>query len=267
MQKKIISICIIIATILVFTGFSPVLASPKNNTLGLKNSLVTIEVNYLLGRRSTQTHTVVSAGEAEEIRQYLIELHKAIEQHDYETIAKYETLLKKKGILDQNYQGLFTDKYGATLLEKTKQPTVFINNAGENISNKLCYFNAIGEGLVAWWLALQVLEGITRLIKNVSSFILALILLLTFLPFFVLTLLITNLIPFRILAPTGVISLKNGTISALGLNGFQRVTVGPESYEVNLSGFTGITINIPSINNRSSFLFVSGIALKAEAIV
>lgn len=264
MNKKVISISIVTAAILLLTGFSPVLASPKNNSLEIQQNLVTIEVNYLLGRQHTQTHALVTESDAEEIRQYLIELHNALEQNDQQAISKYEALLKAKGLFEGYNQRVFTNNHGLTLLQKSKQPTVLTTLADDNISNNLCYFNALGEGLVAWWLAIQVFEGIVKMIKNVSNAIAAIILLLIFLPFFVLTMLITNLIPFRILAPTGVLSLKNGTVSALGLNGLQRVPVGPDPYAVNLTGFTGITINIPPINNRSSFLFVSGIALKAE---
>ena len=79
--------------------------------------------------------------------------------------------------------------------------------------------------------------------------------------------LLTDLIPIKILTPTGAISLQNGTISCLGLNGFQRVKVGAEAYGVNLSWFTGSTINLPPINNHKAFLFVSGIVLKAEGLM
>ena len=115
-----------------------------------------------------------------------------------------------------------------------------------------------------WWLGLAFVQAIVKAVENVSNPIGAIILLIILLPILVLTMLLTDLIPFRILAPTGAISVQNGTISCLGLNGFQRVKVGAEGYGVNLSGFTGITINIPPMNNRSSFLFVSGFALKAE---
>jgi hypothetical protein len=115
-----------------------------------------------------------------------------------------------------------------------------------------------------WWLGLAFAQAIIKAIENVSNPIGAIILLIILLPLLVLTMLLTDLIPFRIFAPTGVISVRNGTISSLGLNGFQRVKVGAEGYGVNLSGFTGITINIPPINNHKTFLFVSGFALKAE---
>jgi len=264
MNEKIILISFLAVVLVVATGFTPALASPQNNLLSIKNDLVTIEVNHHLGRQTKQIKTMVTVPEAEEIRQYLCKLYDAQERNDYQAILKYEAFLNEKGIFGEHYQKISPKPHGLSVLEQTTLPYQFTSLADENISNTFCYFHAIGEGLVAWWLALQVLEGIITMIKNTSSVIVALIILLIFLPFFVLTMLVTNLIPFRILAPTGVLSLKNGTISALGTEGVQRVTVGAESYAVNLSGFTGITINIPPINDRKSFLFVSGFALKAE---
>jgi hypothetical protein len=266
MNKKIVFVSLATAVIILLTGLTPALASNNSNLPTIKNDFVTIEVNHYLGRQTKQTYTAVSAIDAEQIRQYLIELYNAQERNDHQAIAFYEALLNEKGIFGESYQKFCSNNDALTFAEKTRLLQLPSSLAGDNISNRFCYFNAIGEGLVAWWLALLVFQGIVRMLQNVSSVILQLILLLTFLPFFVLTMFFTNLIPFRILAPMGVLSLKNGTISALGLSGLQRITVGVEPYGVNLSGFTGITINIPSINNRSSFLFVSGFALKAEGI-
>jgi hypothetical protein len=266
MNKKIVFVSVVTAVIILLTGFTPALASNKDNLIEIKNDLVTIEVNHYLGRQPKQVRTTVTASEAEEIRQYLIELYNAQERNDRQAISTYEALLNEKGIFGESYQKFYSNNDGMTLIEKTKLPRFPSSLAGENISNRFCYFNAIGEGLILWWLGLQVWEGIVKIITNQSSILAALILLLIFLPLLVLTMLITNLIPFRILAPTGAMSLKNGTISCLGLNGFQRVKVGAEAYGVNLSWFTGITINIPPINNRTAFLFVSGFALKAEGV-
>jgi len=266
MNKKIVILSVFTAVIIFVTGFTPALASNNNNLLAMNNDLVTIEVNHYLGRQQKQIRTIVTAGEAEEIRLYLTELYEAQERNDYQAISKYESLLNEKGIFGHQYQKIISKNAGLSLIENLNHPDYFISQAGENISNRFCYFNAIGEGIVLWWLGLQVWEGIVKIIKNASNFFEALVLLLVFLPFLVLTMFFTNLIPFRILAPTGALSLKNGTMSCLGLNGFQKVTVGAEAYGVNLSWFTGITINLLPTNNRTAFLFVSGMALKAEGI-
>ncbi|DAC72592.1 MAG TPA: hypothetical protein DSN98_04460 [Thermoplasmata archaeon] len=265
MNKKIVSLSILTATLILLTGLTPALATNKNNLIAIKNDLVTIEVNHYLGRQPTQIRTTVTASEAEEIRQYLIELYDAQERNDDQAISKYESLLNEKGIFGESHQKFYSDDEGRNLLEKIKLPG-FLSQAGENISNRFCYFNAIGEGIMLWWLGLAIWQGIVKAVENVSNPLGAVILLIILLPILLLTLLFTDLIPFRIFAPTGAISLKNGTISALGLNGFQRVKVGAEQYGVNLSWFTGLTINIPAMNNHNAFLFVSGIALKAEGL-
>lgn len=264
MNKKIIVLSLAAVTLVLLTGFTPALASPNNNLLALKNDLVTIEVNHYLGRQTKQIQTKVTVQDAEEIRQYLKELYDARERNDHQAILKYETLLNQKGIFGDSYQNIYSKTNSIPALKQTKLQSYFATGAGENISNNFCYFNALGEGIVAWWLAAKIWEGIVRIIKNASSAIVALILYIIFLPIFVVTLLLTNLIPFRILTPVGILYLRNGTISTLGANGLQRVTVGEEGFNVNLSWFTGITINILPTENRKSFLFVSGFALKAE---
>jgi hypothetical protein len=266
MNKRIVFVSLAIAVLVLLTGLTPALASNNSNLPTIKNDLVTIEVNNYLGRQTKQRYTTVTASDAEQIRQYLIELYDAQQRNDHQAIVTYEVLLNEKGIFGESYQKIYSNNDGMTLIEKTKLLKLPSSLAGENISNSLCYFNAIGEGLVAWWLALSFWQAIVNALKNVSNPIAAIILLIALLPLAIMVMLLTNLIPFRILAPTGALTLKNGTISALGLNGFQRVTVGSEYYGVNLSGFTGITINIPPINNRTAFLFVSGFALKAEGI-
>jgi hypothetical protein len=266
MDKKIVFVSLATAVIILLTGLTPVLASNKGNLQAIKNDLVTIEVNQYLGRGTKQIDTTVTTSEAKEIRQYLLELYNAQERNDHQAIATFEALLNEKGIFGESYQKFYSNNDDMTLIEKTRLLQIHSSLAGENISNRFCYFNAIGEGLVAWWLALSFWQAIVTALKNISNPIGAIILLIALLPLALVVMLLTNLIPFRILAPIGALTLKNGTISALGLNGFQRVTVGSEYYGVNLSGFTGITINIPPINNRTAFLFVSGFALKAEGL-
>lgn len=266
MKKKIMPLSILAAAIILLTGVIPALASPTKNVFAMNNNLVTIEVNHYLGPQPQQIRTTVTASEAEEIRLYCIELYKAQERNDYQAISKYEALLNEKGICGDRAQQIFTKTNRITLLEKTNLPDRFTTLAGENISNHLCYINTIGEGLVMWWLALSFWQAMVNALKNVSNPLAAFILLLVLLPLAVTVMVLTNLIPFRIFAPIGAFALKNGSISCFGLDGFQRVKVGAEGYGVNLTGFTGITLNIPPINNRSAFLFISGFALKAEGL-
>jgi len=251
------------AAIILLGGLSPSICAKD-----VKTDSITIEVNRYYGKKSAPIYTEVSYDEAEEIKQILIQLNYAIENNDEQAIAVYEKTLNEKGLFGDEYQKFFSnEKYSQTMeKEKLSQYTRYFGSKnGDNISNYMCYFNAIGEGLMLWWLGLSVWNAIVKAIQNVSNPLGALILLIALLPFLVLVMLLTDLIPFRILAPSGVIALKNGSISSLGLNGFKRVKVGAEAVGVNLSWFTGITVNIPPINDKKAFLFVSGIALKVES--
>jgi len=257
MKEKIVCISTILVTTLIVLGsLSPHVYSKDIDT-------VTIEVNRYYGRKPETIYTDVSIEEAEEIKQILINLNKAIENNDEEAISYYEKILNEKGIFEENHQKFFSNKKYSETMEKTnlaKYKRYFGTRNGDNISNYMCYFNAIGgEGLMLWWFGLKVWQGIMDAIKNVSNPIAAFILFLALLPFLVLILLLTDLLPFRILSPNGIITLKNGTISSLGLKGLKRCKVGVDPVEVNISWFTGITINIPT-----SFIFISGIALEVK---
>lgn len=262
MNKKIVFFSIIGAAIIVLGGLSPTIFAKD-----IKPDSVIIEVNRYYGKKSAPIYTEVSNDEAEEIKQILIQLNTAIQNSDEKAIAQYEKILNDKGIFGGSYQKFFSDSKYSQTMEKTKlakYAKYFGSKSGDNISNFMCYFNAIGEGAMLWWLGLKVLDAIVKVIQNASNPFEAFILLLVLLPFLAITMLLTDLIPFRILAPSGAIALQNGSISSLGLMGLKRVKVGAESVGVNLSWFTGITINIPPINGKKAFLFVSGIALRVE---
>jgi len=253
MKKKIICVSSIIVGILIILGsLSPAVCSKD-----IKN--VTIEVNRYYGKDSGPIYTDVSIEEAEEIKQILINLNMAIENNDEAAISQYEKILNDKGIFGENHQKFFSNNQYNEVIKKINlvKYTKYFGSNADNISNTLCYFNAIArEGLMLWWVGLKLWQTIIDAIKNVTNPLAAFILLLAFLPILVLVLFFTALIPFRILAPSGLIGLRNGTVSSLGLKGFKRLKVGEVGVDVNLSWFTGITINIPG-----SFLFVSGIAL------
>lgn len=228
---------------------------------------VTIEVNRYYGKESKPIRTEVTLAEAEEVEQILINLNHAIENNDEQAISQYETILNEKGIFGETHQKFFSYNKYSEAMEKTnlaKYTKYFKNKAGDNISNYMCYFNAIGEGIMLFYFGLTIWNSIISAIQNASNPIIALILLIALLPFMIVILLLTDLIPFRILSPSGVVGVVNGTISSLGLGGFKRTKVGEVGVDVNLSWFTGITINIPPINGKKSFLFVSGIAAEVK---
>lgn len=142
----------------------------------------------------------------------------------------------------------------------SKSTKFFESENGDNISNSMCYFNAIGKGIMLFPLGVKIWEAIVRAVRNASSALEALIIYLALVPLFALVVLITHLIPFRILMPVGIINMQQGRISSLGLMGFKRVIVDTEPVDVNLSWFTGITFNIPFSENP--ILFVSGFAVQ-----
>ena len=265
MKKTIVLLSLLMVALVFISAFSPALASKNTAALQtMKNDLVTIEVNQYLGRKTDRIYTKVTSAEAEQIKQELIAWHDAQQRNDHTAVTHYETLLKEKGIFGNRYQHLYANENSMTLFEKTRYLPSPLGDTGSNISNSMCYFNALGEGIMLWWLGLQVWNAIVQTIKNVSNPLAAFILLLALLPFLVLTIVITNLIPFRILAPSGSIALQNGTISSTGAEGHKKVDVGATPCEVNLTGFTGITINILPSNTTKSFLFISGFAVKVE---
>ena len=141
-------------------------------------------------------------------------------------------------------------------------------DAGDNISNSLCYFHAAGRGTILFTLGVKMVEFITNAVKNASSFIEGLAIIIVLLALFAPFLLVTYLVPFRIMMPVGVINMESGSISSFGLDGHKKVFVDENNpLSVTVRGFSGITISIPSGQNNdesNGFLFVSGSSLSVE---
>jgi hypothetical protein len=224
-------------------------------------------VNRYYGKNLGTIYTNVSVEEAEEIKQILINLNKAIENNDEEAISNYEKILNDKGIFGNEYQSFYSQK---TISEKINLNKYLVyskyqkQSAGDNISNTLCYFNTIGTGGIIFTVALRFLESMVSIINNASTFIEKFVLILVLLPIFIMIYLLTHLIPFRILMPDPLVVIKNGSMSSLGLQGFKRVVVGDNLYTVNVSWFTGITINFIRKESLAGFLFMSGIAVRVK---
>ena len=263
MKGKVVVLSTIVAILVVLGGLSPSVCSKDLEAFSNENLI--IEVNRYDGKNSEPICTELTYEEAEEIKQILIQLNEAIENSDEEAISQYEEFLNEKGIFGDDYQKFYSNDEFSELMEKsklTRYSNFFGQKNGDNISNYMCYFNAIGKGIMLFTLGLKLWEGIVRAVENASSPLAGLIILLALLPFLILVMLFTHLIPFRILMPEGAITMQSGTISSLGLMGFKKVVVDTEPVDVNLSWFTGITINLPFSENP--FLFVSGIALEVK---
>lgn len=264
MRKKVIIISALISALIILSGLSTTICAVDIKTIQQYEN-IKIEVNQYLGGNPDTTITEFNYEEAQTIKEILINLNKAIENNDEVAISQYEKILNEKGIFGEKYQEFISyDTYNEKMdFARYSRYTKYLEDRnGDNISNQLCYFNAIGQGLLLTSISLKLWESIVHAVENQSSIIAGLILLIALLPFLVLVVVLTNLIPFRILMAHGALTLHNGTISSLGLSGSKKLVVGPEGVDVNFSGFTGITINIPF--SEDSFLFVSGFAVDVK---
>ncbi len=261
MNGKILCIgTILVATLIVLGSLSPHVYSKEIDN-------VIVEVNRYYGRKSEPIYTELSYDEAVELKEILIQLNVAIENNDEDAISQYEKTLNEKGIFGSQRQEFFSQNTFSEKMDLNKYsvyPRYLKQKSGDNISNNLCYFNAIGKGGIFFMLAIKFLDAIKAVLNNASSFIEAFVILIALLPLFVLIYLLTHLIPFRILMPVGVVSMQDGRMSSLGLQGFKRVIVDNETYNVNISGFTGLTINFIGSESLAGFLFVSGIAMEVK---
>ncbi|UCD13566.1 MAG: hypothetical protein JSW60_08415 [Thermoplasmatales archaeon] len=262
MKRKIGFLSISIALIIILAGLSPVAGSIDIEEIK-NNENIVVEINRYYGKKTEPIRTSVSYEEAEELKEILINLNEAIENNDEEAISRYERILNEKGLFGDEYQEFFSRNTFLKNFKPDSYPRIselLHKLNGDNISNSLCYFNAIGSGVLLFPFGVMIWEAIVRIVKNASSPLAGFILLLALIPVLVMVMLVTHLVPFRILMSKGIINMQKGTISSLGLKGFKRLKVDTEPVNVNISWFSGITFNIPFTNN--SFLFVSGIAVR-----
>lgn len=256
MNKKIVILCIISAVIITLPVLSPVV----NSEYIENQSKIRVGINYYTARGIKKDTAELTYEEAEELKNLLILLNDAIERNDKQTIHKCECVLDEKGILGKAIKA--TPFVSTNLCSLTSDEIT-----SQNFTKDLCYIHAVGEGVIFFNMGVSFGEWIIETVQNASSFIEAMVLMLALLPLFALIFLATHLIPFRIAMPQGIIQMENGSISTWDLSGRENFQVVNSSYQVNLTGFTGITINIPlPIGGEESenFLFISGMARHAE---
>jgi hypothetical protein len=268
MKKKVIIISTIIAAIIVLGSCSYSITA-SNLEFTESEETVDIEVNKYNLKSPISYKTRVNIKEAEEIKEILINLNEAITNNDDKAIAYYEKQLNSKGIFGEDYQEFLSNEklmQENKLSKNSKLMKLLGDKNGDDVSNLFCVFNAIGEGIFVSYIGVLALEAVVRIINNASSGIEALILLLIFLPLALTVVLLTSLVPFRILMPRGLVQMENGRMSTLGLRGVKRVTIEEEITTVNLSLFTGLSISIPANNEsgRDAFVFASGFAFAVE---
>lgn len=207
------------------------------------------------GKKQT---TYLSSSELVELRQLLILLDEALTKKDSAEIQRYEAILKSKAVIPESYRFERTKPVGEPRYLKAYQRLFPLT--GDDLANSLCYVHATGTGLLVFTIGVLLIIP-TLLLISIFGFDVLKVLL----PVLLVIMLVTHLIPFRVLLPIGVIILEEGRVSTVGSAGSQQITVEAPSVQVNLLGFTGITINIPSTNMTQGFLFVSGFSLYASS--
>lgn len=252
MKKTLVSIGLLSVCIMMTSLASPLVYShavPQQKTIPIET--------LLNSETGSQKHTTyLSSSEVEELRHLLNHLDDALAKKDSTEIRYYETVLKSKGIIPATYHFETTKPFLEPRYQKIRQH--LLSAPEDTISNSMCYIHATGSGLMIFTIGFLLIIP-TLLLVSIFGFDIFNLLL----PLLLLVLFATHIIPFRVLLPIGGIILEEGSISAVGLAGSQQITVDAPSAQVNLIGFTGITINIPSNNLTQGFLFVSGFSFYA----
>jgi len=259
MKKNLMIASCFCVTVLALAGCTPALASqPLTST----KSTVPIEVIRYAGKNQVSTIATVSSVDAWQIEQCLIELYNAQQQNDRTTIAHCISVLNSKGIaINAQDRSFLTPERIIQFYGKTSGHNAFM----DDVTNQACLFTAIGEGMLFGAFALKIIQAVSDAIRNQTTVLGALIVLIILLPLLLLAVLINAIIPIRIMMPVGTLVLANGTVSTIGTLGVKKMKVNATQIQVNVSWFTGITINIPKLRNESKpFCFVSGFAAKVE---
>jgi len=192
----------------------------------------------------------------EYLKECLINLNDAYINDNKENIQKFGSILYEKGLLDEKPN---MHSFDEKIIKNSPLIKFLCNHQrDENISNSFCYINAVGEGLMIFTIGALLTLPTLVLISIFGGEILSLLI-----PIYVVILVLTHLIPVRVLLPIGIITMDSGNITTVGLSGNQNMEVNSPSVQLQLAGFTGITINIPT-GESGGFLFVSGISILAK---
>lgn len=253
MKRKIL--CFGVASLFILVAFFPTVSA--GNNLNEHDDKANLEI-YKVGISGIKkVSKVIDYDKAIKLKNLLLLLDEALERGDTKAVNSYRKEIEKLGVLDEE------DLRVATLTWRFSPRS----RVGDNISNILCYFHAVGYGIIYFPIILKIIEYINNAIKNTSSPLSALAMIITLFAIFSPIIVLSYLIPFRIAMPIGVVRMEEGKIWSLGLNGFKRITVEEDNpVSVNVSWFTGITLHLSmSRDNRSeNFLFMSGFAAHVE---
>ena len=144
MKKKIGFLSVGIAILILLAGVSPVIGSIDTKQIEENHNII-VEVNKYLGGKPESILTELSYGEAEELKEILINLNKGIEENDEIAISIYEKILNDKGFFGKEYQQFFSRNSIFEKIKSHQYPSVlkqFETLNGDNISNTLCLFNS-----------------------------------------------------------------------------------------------------------------------------
>jgi hypothetical protein len=263
MNKNIALVSIISAIILVLAGLAPVVGS-KDVEIPKK---IVVEMNSYAHGSVEKVLTELSYDEALELKECLINLNDAIEQEDEQAILECETILNEKGILGEKPQKTSYDLESQEFYPWVKNSPIFsglknslTQTTAGDISNALCYFHAAGEGMMIFTIGVLLMVPIMLIIAQAPE-LLGLVMIIC-----VAIMLATHVIPFRVGLPIGILTMSGGSVLAIGLSGAQHMDISANSSaQITVGGFSGITINIPGMEEGSEgFLFVSGFSLIAQ---
>jgi hypothetical protein len=263
MRKKVFLISAFAAAVLIFAAISPSITSKDIENIS-KQQMINVEVNRYFGGKPEIIDNEMTLEEAEYLEEILTSLHYAIENNDEQAIKLYEKQLNDMKLFGDNYQEFHSNNNYDKLVNKYKPDNLLRlvkNSNGDDLSNLFCFVNAIGKGMLVSSIGLAAWLAFSRLLRNASSAIEALIIILVFLPLALTVIVLTSLIPFRILMPKGAIIMDEGSIFSIGLGGIKNLKV-TENTVANISWFTGLSISIPGNNEtgRDPFCFISGFA-------
>jgi len=195
----------------------------------------------------------------EEYRQSLI-------NEDEKSIEKYESILIDRGIIGENHKIIKNKDIKNRILERfismeLKNPTK------SRSDNRMCTVNARGKGNLTYLFD----EAFESLAAGGILLLLLIILLPPLAPILGLPalfllfsglagLVITHLIPFRILYSKLYMELNSGDLSINGLNGSQNFTA---PVTANFHWYTGLTVNFYTSNPN---VFLLGFAFRSEIL-
>ena len=256
-NKTYIGIFTIILTLSI--NLSPIVNSNAINqqkTIFIETTISNEHTRNTIITETTRNH-------AEEIKQILVNLHDALNKNDRQKIIRYETQLYSKGILNHQNKKFFSNQNIMNLLIKTKNEALLekikdipYKATDTIINNSFCITNIIGTGNV-YVSGLGLTIAFILLIRAGGSSLLQFIF-----PIYMALAAMSSFIPCRAFLPYASITLNKGSISTLGiLKGHQTKNIN-ESTQVDLSGFSGLSINIPFPDLSTSFIFYCGFTIK-----